>query len=294
MPDLPSLTPEQVAALVPNASNIKEIGRGGQKLVFQGTINGQIYALKFAKLSSVGLNDVDDPMTNDTAIRARREVETMRDCDSPYMVKLGPIELSFTTVNAQQILYYCEEFIEGRDLRKIQEDGRMSVGEVARVGRNIGSAICSLWSLKKVHRDIKPANIMRRSANGDYILLDAGLAFDVDGESISQTPVGTPAYFSPEQWDFGSRRTVLDFRSDMFSLGVTMYFLATGIHPFWSQGDGITSIFAKITQLVPTPPSQLVSAFPEQLEDVILRLLGKSPHLRYRKCDQLISALEGL
>jgi len=113
----------------------------------------------------------------------------------------------------------------------------------------------------------------------------------VAGESISIGPVGTPAYFSPEQFDFTNRRTVLDFRSDLFCLGVTMYQMATGQHPFWSPGDTSQALYNKITTLVPQPIGGVVSTFPPELEEIIFRLLGKSPHLRYRRCDQLIDAL---
>lgn len=295
MADLPNLTTAQVTALIPGASHIEIVGRGGQKLVFRGTIAATEYALKFAKLTSVGVEEIDDFATSDIAVRAKREVDTMRDCASPYVVKLGPIGLTFAAVEGQQVVYFSEEFIAGRDLRQtLTQNGPFPGDEVAKIGRQIGEAIRSLWELGKVHRDIKPANIMRRITNGDYVLLDAGLAFDVDGESISVGPVGTPAYFSPEQFEFTNRRTVLDFRSDMFSLGVTMYFLATGTHPFYSTGDTTESIFSKINNHSPPPPGSLVSGISRQLDDVILRLLGKSPHLRFRKCDLLIEALKGL
>jgi len=122
-------------------------------------------------------------------------------------------------------------------------------------------------------------------------LLDAGLAFDIVGESLSIGPVGTPPYFSPEQFDFSNRRTVMDFRSDLFSLGVTMYEMATGQHPFWTRGENSRSLFNKITMLNPKPPNEIIPDFPEELGDIIMRMLGKSPHLRYRRCQQLIDAL---
>jgi serine/threonine-protein kinase len=111
------------------------------------------------------------------------------------------------------------------------------------------------------------------------------------GESLSIGPVGTPPYFSPEQFDFSNRRTVMDFRSDLFSLGVTMYEMATGQHPFWTRGETSRSLFNKITTLNPKPPNEIVPDFPEELSDIIMRMLGKSPHLRYRRCQQLIDAL---
>lgn len=73
-----------------------------------------------------------------------------------------------------------------------------------------------------------------RRGNGDFVLLDAGFAFDVQGESLS-VAVGTPKYFSPEQFQFNDRRTLLDFRSDLLPLGVTMYEMGAGRHPFGLQ-----------------------------------------------------------
>lgn len=294
MADLPSLTPDQVAVLVPQAANIQRIDSGGQKLVFRATIDGNSVAIKFAKIPTTPADDPEEFASSDIAERAKREVDTMRQCTSSHMVKVGPIGLTFANVADQRIVYFSEEFIVGRNLRIIlQQDGRFAPSEVAKLGTQMGSAIKSLWELRKIHRDVKPANIMRREPGGDYILLDAGLAFDVDGESLSVAPVGTPAYFSPEQFEFTNRRTVMDFRSDMFSLGVTMYYLATGQHPFWSPGDTSQSLYSKITGHMPPSPGSIVSPFPDTLDEAIMKLLGKSPHLRFRTCDQLIDALQG-
>ena len=293
MSDLPTLTPAQVAELIPNACNIESVDAGGQKRVFKGTIEGTQYALKFAKVPVLpeDLENEDFPMS-DVAARAQREVEIMRGCKSPYMVKLGPIGLQFSTVNNQAVLYFSEEFVRGHNLSEVlQHDGRFLPAEVVKLGLHVTDAIQALWELGKVHRDIKPGNIMWRDSGGEYVLLDAGLAFDVVGESLSIGPVGTPPYFSPEQFDFSNRRTVMDFRSDLFSLGVTMYEMATGQHPFWTRGETSRSLFNKITTLNPKPPNEIVPDFPEELSDIIMRMLGKSPHLRYRRCQQLIDAL---
>jgi len=293
MPDLPNLTPEQVEQLISMASNIEFVASGGQKLVFRGVIGGESYALKFAKVPKPReQDDLEEVSVADVSVRAKREVETMRDCASPHMVKLGPVGLMFAEILGQSVLYFSEEFIVGRDLKTIlRDDGFFPPEEIVKLGIHVTDAIKALWELGKIHRDIKPANIMRRDSNGDYVLLDAGLAFDIIGESVSVGPVGTPAYFSPEQFDFTNRRTVMDFRSDVFSLGVTMYQLGTGQHPFWTPGDTSHSLFSKIVGHTPAPPSRVVSDFPEELDDVILRMLGKSPHLRYRRCAQLIDAL---
>lgn len=287
---LPKITENDIKALIPEISTAVEIGHGGQKIVFHAMYNGQPIALKFALLS-----DTFKPENEDIEVailRAQRETQILRECTSPHMVKLGPIGLETTCIAGQNILYYSEEFIDGQALTDVlQSENSLQTKEVVRLGLQMCSAIADLWSLGKIHRDIKPANIMRRANGTGYVLLDAGLAFDVVGESISAGfLVGTMKYFSPEQFDYTSRRA-MDFRSDIFSLGVTLYEAATGQHPFFSLTTSTTHLFSKIMKQTPDPPSSLNPAIPATLDKVILRMMGKSPHLRYRRIEQLREAL---
>lgn len=296
MAHLPHFTPEQIENAIPDVSNVERVGAGGQKVVYRATIQKETYALKLAMVPESESGDEEDDESSTIEVvsaRAKREIETMRECASKHMVKLGPIGLNFAEIEGQRVLYFTEEFIVGEDLQRFIRSGPLSHGEVVKLGLHIGGAIKSLWDLGKVHRDIKPGNIMRRE-NEEYVLLDAGLAFDVTGDSFSVGPVGTLNYFSPEQFDFSNRRTGLDFRSDMFSLGVTMYIAATGTHPFVGRDMRSSEVVAAILQQDPEPPSKVLddNAFPEELDDVILQMIGKSPHLRYRTCDRLIEALE--
>lgn len=261
-------------------------------------IDGQRFALKFLKASGDKLDrdDTEFDYTPDMVVRAKREVETMRQCQSPYMVKLGPIGLEFITINGQPLVFFTEELIAGADLQAGYARPRKCLGisDVVQLGVQITNAVAAIWDLKKVHRDIKPGNIMRRE-NGDFVLLDAGLAFDRLGESVSGGGlVGTPQYFSPEQFEYTSRRTVLDFRSDMFALGVTMYQLVTAQHPFFIQGDHLADVYSKIRNADPTPPHEINGDVPGELSDIVLRMMGKSPHLRFRKCEQLIERLNSV
>lgn len=303
MSQLPILNCDHVQQLIPSATNISELGYGGQKRVYAGEIEGIKYALKFAlvpdelDIEELGTDeiDIDDDLlaSNSVIARAKREVETMHDCDSPYMVKLGPIPLGIGKIDDQILIFYSEEFIDGKDLKKhLADSGPFSVEDVTRLGIHISDAINGLWKLQKVHRDVKPGNIMLCEERNEFILLDAGLAFDVVGESLSISPVGTPLYFSPEQFDFMSRRTLLDFRSDLFSLGVTLYEMLTGQHPFYTQGDQSYDLVTNIQNKPAIPPSQLIDGVPKDLEHVILRLLGKSPHLRFRDCKLLTKCLQ--
>jgi eukaryotic-like serine/threonine-protein kinase len=298
MGDIPNLTPDQIEAEIDGVSDVQPIGQGGQKSVFSGLIDGQRFALKFLKAPGEELDseDTEFEYTPDIVVRAKREVETMRQCQSPYMVKLGPIGLEFITINGQSLVFFTEELIAGADLQAeyVRPRKCLGISDVIQLGVQITHAIAAIWELKKVHRDIKPGNIMRRE-NGEFVLLDAGLAFDKLGESVSGGGlVGTPIYFSPEQFEYTSRRTVLDFRSDMFALGVTMYQLATAQHPFYVRGDQSGDVYSKIRNAIPTPPHEINGNVPEELSDIVLRMLGKSPHIRFRKYEQLIERLNSV
>lgn len=287
---LPGISEQDVKSLLPAAKSVDYLTHGGQKMVFRVELDGQAFVLKFALLSASFQPDAAD--IDDVVLRARRETQIMQECKSPHIVKMGPIELSTASLNGQNVLYFSEEFIEGQTLGDvIQQRGPLPVPSLVGLAQQMCAAIDELWSLGKIHRDIKPGNIMQRSDGSNYVLLDAGLAFDVAGESISAGfLVGTMAYFSPEQFDYSSRR-VMDYRSDMFSLGVTLYEAATGRHPFYSPTASAPHLFTKITTLNPPAPSTLNAAVPKSLDQIILRMMGKSPHLRYRRISQLQDAL---
>ncbi|MFH1010971.1 MAG: serine/threonine-protein kinase [bacterium] len=291
------MTAQDVVALVPDITNVGEPMVGGQKIVFPCTIRGKRCVVKFMlpKVSAAP-SDEEDESTNipdEVTARARREVQIMQQCNTPYLVKLGPLPLTIVDFKGQSLLYFAEEFIEGSDLRHLlRHQGTFSVEDLLRLGRHISEAIRVLWALKKVHRDIKPGNIMQRATTSDFVLLDMGLAFDLEAESITMTGFvpGTPGYFSPEQLEF-TRKRQLDFRSDLFSLGIVLYEAATGIHPFVTPFTrSTTEVAANILGHNPLPPSHYRSDLPEELSDIIMRLIAKSPHLRYRTCEKLDSA----
>jgi len=293
----PNLTAQQVQQAVPDAAGIVFLDKGGQKIVFSCTINGKPYALKILQprlrpLMREQSGDVGaDPISiDDVTARAQREVATMKQCDTPHLVKIGPIEMRTIQIDGEDLLCFSEELIDGRPLNKLlTQSGPLSPAEVIELGQNIATAIDALWRQRKIHRDVKPGNIMRRQAGG-FVLLDLGLVFDLNDESYSVGPVGTQVYFSPEQMDFANRRQVLDFRSDLFSLGITMYQMATGIHPFAANASSSWDVLNNIRNLQPQRPHQVKSEIPEALSDIIMRLLGKRPSLRFRSIRKLQQA----
>ncbi|MBN2541294.1 serine/threonine protein kinase [bacterium] len=285
----PNLKIDDIQQIIPQASDIELVDdTSGQKLVFSGIISGIKYALKFMKPNpQLTEEGTFSERLDDVTVRAQREVETMGQCETPYLVKIGPISLETEEFDGEPIIYFSEEFIEGENLKQyLQSNGQLSASDLIKLGSQISEAIDSLWQHRKIHRDIKPGNIMRRSSNGDFVLLDMGLVFDFENESISLGPVGTRIYFSPEQMDFANRRQIMDFRSDLFSLGIVMYEMATGEHPFI---DPITKnsfdVLRNIANMNPTPPVDIRNDLSNELSDVILRLLAKRPALRFRSIE---------
>ena len=289
---IPQLNINQVQTVIPSATDIQEVDRGGQKIVFSGIINGRKYALKFMtpNPSQVGVQNSES--LDDVTSRAQREVETMQQCSTPHLVNMGPIGLKTTVIEGDPIIYFSEEFIEGENLRScLQSKGVFSFSELVRLGFHMSEAIKAIWQFSKIHRDIKPGNIMRRRDNGDFVLLDMGLVFDLQDGSLSIGPVGTPLYFSPEQMDFNNRRTIMNFRSDLFSLGIVMYEMATGKHPFIEGAKTTWEVVGNITNAKPRSPKELHPELSEKLSDIIIRLLAKRPALRYRSIELFQRAL---
>ena len=295
---LPRLTAADIQAVIPEVEEIGTPSKGGQKVVYPCKIDGESYALKCMLADPTG--DSPDAETSidafdEVTARARREVEIMRQVDSPHLVKLGPLPLTQAEIADQNVIYFTEEWIDGDDLRELlKTKGVFSIADVIALGQQVTDAVECLWSLAKIHRDIKPGNIMRR-ATGEFVLLDMGLAFDLEDVSLSaagQVP-GTMIYFSPEQTEFTKKRQ-MDFRSDLFSLGIVLYEAATGQHPFWSLGMNSHQALANILARAPDPPSSHRPEMPAELDELIIRLLAKRPHLRYRTCAKLKTALDAI
>lgn len=296
----PNLTVAEVGLAIANIVGVQHIGDGGQKQVFRAQLGGATYAVKFLRPSVQavvprGGTSVDGSTADEVTARARREVETMRQCNTPYLVKPGPAGLTSIMVRGEEILYFTEEFIDGQNLADhLRAYGRLSIPDVVRLARHMATAIGTLWSLNKIHRDVKPGNIMLRKGNGDFVLLDMGLVFDLGGQSFSMGPMGTATYFSPEQTDFQNRRSVLDFRSDVFSLGLVLYQMATGRHPFLQNAASSWDVIRNIQSVSPDPPQKLRPDMPPQLNTLILRMLGKRPALRYRTIEALLGAIQSV
>src|SRR4029077_1037695 len=139
-----------------------------------------------------------------------------------------------------------------------------------------------------LHRDIKPSNLLM-APDGRLSINDFGLARMLEQPGMTMTGefVGTPAYMSPEQLTAG--RTPLDHRTDIYSLGATLYELLTLQPPF--RGDRRDQVLAQILHKEPIPPRKLNRKVPVDLETICLKCLEKDPDLRYPTAGQLADDL---
>jgi len=162
--------------------------------------------------------------------------------------------------------------------------------DVVRLGIDVASALAVAHGAGVIHRDIKPDNLLL-GASGEAVVADFGLARALTNTaalSASNQVMGTPHYFSPEQ----ARGLELDGRSDLYSLGVTLYRAATGKLPF--DGDDWYTVGRQHIESEVPRPRDIIPALTPQFEAILLRLLAKSPSHRYESATELADALRAI
>ena len=279
----------RIQDIISNASNIKILEgpfNGGQKEVYKCEINSKINALKVIKSTVAG---------DEGEIRCEREIKTLEVCNSNHLIKLGEIPYTEVFDGSNHIIYYSEEWIQGCELYSLLEKRKLLTEEFAKkLAIELSFAIEELWKHNKIHRDIKPLNIMYDEVQDRFVLLDLGMVFDSAEDALTRYGCipGTIGYFSPEQFDL-ARKNDLDFRSDLFCLGIVLYQMLTGTHPFITKGDTNQDIFSKIKNLNPPAISLYRQDISIEFEKVIFRLLRKRPSERYRNTKLLRAAIVG-
>ena len=179
------------------------------------------------------------------------------------------------------------EFISGKTLADALKKGeRMTLDRVCEIGQKIAEALGYAHQRGVVHRDIKPANILLTSKEAHGIerpkITDFGVAKLAAGHTTMTGQIlGTPAFMPPEQFTGAP----IDGRADIFSLGVVLYWMATGEQPF--PGESMTAVSYKVVHTEPVPPRKLNPSIPAKLESIILKCLAKNPDERYQKGEDL-------
>lgn len=215
--------------------------------------------------------------------RLRREARLSTRLDHPNVVKgldLGEVD---------GVPFFVMEFIDGKSLKTVlRERGRLDHDEVLEYGIQIARALDHAYRHGVVHRDIKPENLII-ARDGTIKLTDLGLARRPDDSSVTKDGVmlGTPHYFSPEQ---ARDPASADVRSDLYSLGATLFHAATGRPPF--DAETVAELLVKVNDLALTPELPPDVKINKNLELVIRRLLAKDPARRYPTPDDLMRDLE--
>ena len=174
------------------------------------------------------------------------------------------------------IPYIVSHFVDGQTLYEAMETKRFTAQESARLAADIAEALHHAHQKKVVHRDLKPSNILIGS-DGRVFISDFGLALVDENFGRKDRQGGTVAYMSPEQARFEGH--LVDGRSDIFSLGVILYELLVGQHPF--DGHDSQEILDRIKSTEARPPRQISSEIPTELERVCLKALANRQFERY-------------
>jgi hypothetical protein len=250
------------------------IGRGGMGEVYKGYHNGQIVALK------VLLDDMSG--TDDAIARFQREGDTLKALQHPNIVKF------YSVVIDHQPPYMVLEYVEGRTLRDyMREKGQLPMNEVLAFMQPLTAALDYIHAQGVVHRDLKPSNIMLRPAHdGGYelLLMDFGIAKSesYDSDLTGTGAIGTIDYMAPEQ--ISSARDV-DWRADIYALGVICFEMLTGQRPF--TGNPGQVLFGHLQQ--PPPDARLIRPdIPATFARAIRRAMAKHVEDRYETAGEIM------
>jgi formylglycine-generating enzyme required for sulfatase activity len=221
--------------------------------------------------------------------RFKLEAETASRLVSPHIVQV------YSIGQHDDLHYYAMEFVDGTDLydvlKKARDDNKpLTPDEASNYIMQAAKGLAEAGRHGVVHRDIKPPNLML-TRDGMVKIADFGIV-KVMGEhhlTLTGQAVGTPAYVSPEQ---GRGDREVDCRSDLYSLGVVFYELATGVKPF--TGTTPNALIYQHCYDEPVLPKNIVSGISDEIQAVILRCLQKKPENRYQSADELVRDLEAI
>lgn len=253
------------------------IGRGGMGVVYRGVHE--------ALDRQVAVKALAPELTRDPQFRERffAEARTQAHLQHPNIITI------YDLLEDQSEFFIVMELVEGRGLDRMLEEGRLTAGEARALFAQILAALDSAHSKGVIHRDVKSSNVLVTD-DGRVKLMDFGIALLVGDKRLTQSSqtIGTPIYMSPEQI---LRPRAVDHRTDIYSAGVLLYEMLTGVPPF----DAETEYEVK-KQHIETPFADVAAAdstVPPPFADALARALAKDPEERFGSAGEFLRALPG-
>ena len=257
----------------------KELGKGAMGVVYLGKDPkiGRMVAIKTMALSQ----EFEGAELDDARERFFREAETAGRLQHPHIVTI------FDAGEEHDLAYIAMEFLRGQDLVACTKPGALlPAPQVLSIVARVAQALAYAHAQGVIHRDIKPANIMYDPASDSVKVTDFGIARITDSSKTKTGMVlGTPSFMSPEQ--MAGRK--IDGRSDLYSLGVTLFQMLTGQLPF--RGESMAELMYKIANEPAPDIRTLRPDLPEALANIVLLALEKRPEVRYADGQQLAADL---
>jgi len=254
---------------------VEKIGAGGM---------GEVYLAHDTDLDrKVALKFLPIHMCADAECRSRfkREAQAAAKLDHPNIVTVHEVG------EFQGRPYFAMAFIEGQSLKDYAVGKNLPIEKILEVGRQVCAGLQAAHDKGIIHRDLKPSNILI-DTEGRIRIADFGLAAVAGSEPLTKTgsTLGTIGYMSPEQ----IRGEELDNRSDLFSFGVMLYEILTGVHPFRSDNEATT--LNAVLNSAPRPIPQSGTAYPQALIKILDRLIEKNPGKRYRSAGEVVRDID--
>jgi serine/threonine-protein kinase len=259
---------------------IEKIGDGGMAVVYKGKdrLLNRFVAIKVLR----------PEYTKDAAFvdSFRRESQAAARLSHPSIVNM------YDVGREGNIHYLVMELVEGKTLSDlIREEAPLDYKRAIGIAKQIASALSLAHKNNIIHRDVKPHNILIMP-DGSAKITDFGIAKAVTDATIvgksEETVMGSVHYFSPEQ----ARGGYVDEKSDIYSLGIVLYEMLTGMVPFDAENPVTVAVMHMNER--PTPPSQLVSGIPPGLEQIVMKAMEKYQINRFKTADDMYEALENV
>jgi len=269
--------PEEAGKRIGDYQILNELGSGGMGRVYRvrNLLTDRIEAMKILLPNLAGREDI--------AARFLREIKLMANLNHPNIAALR------TAFTADNQLVMIMEFVEGTDLAERLEHGPIPPADAVNYIQQVLSALSYAHQQHVIHRDIKPSNMML-TPQGMVKLMDFGIARAGEERSITMTgtTLGSLGYMSPEQ----VKGEPTDARSDLYSVGVSLYEMVTGQRPFQASSD--YSIMAAHVKETPKPPVELHPGLPAAMNEIIIMSIAKDPAQRFQTADAFRNALSSV